>query len=122
MKHYPIGIVDDFFNTNGSLKTDIREVNGHYELTMEAPGYKKEDIQVELSDGYLKIRATRNQETNEENEHYVRKERVSGTCARSFYVGDDYTQDDIHASFDNGELTITLPQKVEQKKHTIEIN
>ncbi len=125
MTYYPF--FNDFFNTNSTnvLKTDIRETDGMYELSIEAPGYKKEDIQIELSEGYLKISATRNQETNEENGRYVRKERVSGTCSRSFYVGDNYTQSDIKASFDNGELKITLPtevKKIEQAKQVISID
>ena len=133
MTYYPgFGrVFDDFFNggfTNqaGVLKTDIVEKDGNYVLSMEVPGYKKEDIQIELSDGYLKVTATKQSSTDEKDDHgrIVRKERYSGTQSRSFYVGDNYHQQDIKASFDNGELTITLPteaKKIEDTKQYISI-
>ena len=93
---------------------------------MEVPGYKKEDIQIELSDGYLKVTATKQSSTDDKDDQgrIVRKERYSGTQSRSFYVGDNYHQQDIKASFDNGELTITLPteaKKIEDTKQYISI-
>ncbi|MDY3036423.1 MAG: Hsp20/alpha crystallin family protein [Absicoccus sp.] len=133
MTYYPgFGrVFDDFFNggfTNqaGVLKTDIVEKDGNYVLSMEVPGYKKEDIQIELSDGYLKVTATKQSSTDDKDDQgrIVRKERYSGTQSRSFYVGDNYHQQDIKASFDNGELTITLPteaKKIEDTKQYISI-
>lgn len=130
MRYYPgfAHLFDDFFNDSissqsGALKTDITEKDGMYILEMEVPGYKKEDIQVELEQGYLKVQASRSDE-KEEKGKYVRKERYVGTCSRSFYVGEGYKQEDIKASFDNGELKITLPteaKKIEENKKMISI-
>ena len=130
MRYYPAftHLFDDFFNGNNTnqnslLRTDIKEKDGMYELDMEVPGIKKEDIQIELSQGYLKISATRKEES-EESGKYVRKERFIGTCSRSFYVGDGYKQEDIKASFDNGQLKVTLPTeaaKIEETKQFISI-
>ena len=133
MTYYPgFGRVFDYFfnggftNQAGVLKTDIVEKDGNYVLSMEVPGYKKEDIQIELSDGYLKVTATKQSSTDDKDDQgrIVRKERYSGTQSRSFYVGDNYHQQDIKASFDNGELTITLPteaKKIEDTKQYISI-
>ena len=129
--YYPdfnhFSLFDDLFTQpKGLLKTDICEKNGMYELSMEMPGYQKKDIQIELKDGTLKITASRNNETQEkdDNGRIVRKERYSGSCSRSFYVGEGYKQEDIKASFDNGELMITLPtsvEKIEEPKKYITI-
>lgn len=131
MMYYPdfnhFSLFDDLFTQpKGLLKTDICEKNGMYELSMEMPGYQKKDIQIELKDGTLKVTASRNNATQEkdDNGRIVRKERYSGSCSRSFYVGEGYKQDDIKASFDNGELTITLPtsvEKIEEPKKYITI-
>ena len=133
MAYYPgFGrVFDDFFNggfssQTGVLKTDIVEKDGNYVLSMEVPGYKKEDIQIELTEGYLKVTATKHSNTDEkdDNGRIIHKERYSGTQSRSFYVGDNYHQEDIKASFDNGELTITLPteaKKIEATKQYISI-
>lgn len=133
MRYYPgfTHLFDDFFNDsfssqNGALKTDIVEKDGMYELNMEVPGLKKEDIQIELSEGYLKVTANHASDKEEKDAQgkVVRKERYSGSCSRSFYVGDGYKQEDIKASFENGELKITLPteaKKIEQTKQFISI-
>ena len=121
MMYYPT--FKPFSNTN-ILKTDIQEKDGKYLFNMEAPGIKKEDIQIELSQGYLKVTATK-QGHNESNGRIVRKERYVGTSSRSFYIGDEYKEEDIKASFDNGELKITLPTEVkkeEEAKQTIRID
>ena len=115
MKFYPgykaFDLFDDLFNDNYAskapanlLKTDITEKNGYYELNMEVPGIHKEDIQLELKDGYLKVTATRNSNSEEKDDQgrIVRQERFSGSCSRSFYVGNNVKQSDIKASFDNG--------------------
>lgn len=117
MRYYPLNhLFDDFFTDEptGLLKTDIHEKDGMYELNIAIPGVKKEDIQIELSNGYLKVSATRKIDHDDSNSRYVRKERYEGTCSRNFYIGDGYHQEDIKASFDNGELKITLPKEVKE--------
>lgn len=125
MMYYPdfnhFSLFDDLFTQpKGLLKTDICEKDGMYLLNMEMPGYQKKDIQIELKDGTLKVTASRNNATQEkdDNGRIVRKERYSGSCSRSFYVGEGYKQEDIKASFDNGELKITLPTQVEKIEET----
>ena len=115
MKYYPMfDLFDDFFTGNTTsdvMKTDIVEKDGNYEMSMELPGVKKEDIQMELKDGYLKVTATHGSNTEDKDEkgRVVRKERVSGSYSRSFYVGDSIRDNDIQASFKDGILTITVP-------------
>lgn len=109
------------------LKTDIYEKDGEYRMEIEMPGYKKEDIRITLEDGTLKIDAKRNNETSQsdENGKVVRKERISGSVSRSFYLGNHYTEQDIHASFDNGELIISMPskeKKIEETRKMISID
>lgn len=113
------------FNDNTLMKTDITEKEGQYLLDMELPGYKKEDIQLELKNGYLNVNASRNT-SNEEKDtqgNVIRQERYCGSCSRSFYVGENIKQDDIKASFENGELKISLPKEKEvlPEKKTIMI-
>ena len=107
---------DDMMHDHNMMKTDIREKDGNFILDMELPGFKKEDIQMELKEGYLTINASRNtnKEDKDDEGNIIRQERFSGTCTRSFYVGEGVKQSDINASFCNGELKITLP-KVDQK-------
>ena len=96
--------------------------HGNYLLDMELPGYKKEDIHLDLKDGYLNITAAKNSSNEEKDDkgNIIRQERYSGSCARSFYVGNAIREEDIRASFDNGELKITFPKeesrKVEEKR------
>ena len=105
------------------MRTDIVEKDGNYLLNMELPGYKKEDIQMELKDGYLIINASKNVSNEEKDEdgHVIRRERYSGSCTRNFYVGDSIKEEDIKASFDNGELKISIPKdtikQVEEKRY-----
>ena len=130
MKYYPMfDLFDDFFTGNTTsdvMKTDIVEKDGNYEMSMELPGVKKEDIQMELKDGYLKVTATHDSNTEDKDEkgRVVRKERVSGSYSRSFYVGDMITPEQINAKFDNGVLTITIPhnevKQIENKQIMIE--
>ena len=99
-------------------KTDIHEKDGNYLVEMELPGYAKEDIKADLKDGYLTITAHKN-ETKEEKEargNCVHKERYTGTCNRSFYVGDDLTQDDIKAAFTDGVLRLKFPKDVQKQQ------
>ena len=116
---------DDFFDDNffkpeksNLMKTDIKETEDSYILDIDLPGYKKEDIQVELNEGYLSIHAkTSNEVKDEKKGKYVRRERFMGECSRSFYVGDDVKEDEIKASFKNGILNLEVPKvNPEEKK------
>lgn len=100
------------------MRTDIKEHDDRYELVIDLPGFNKDDITAELKDGVLTISAHTNQESEDKDEKgtYVRKERFTGQCSRSFYVGDDVEESDVHAKFDNGTLKIEIPKKTEQKK------
>ncbi len=96
------------------MKTDIHEKDGNYLIEMELPGYAKEDIKADLKDGYLTISAVRN-ETKEEKDakgNCVRKERYTGSCNRSFYVGEQVSQEDIKAAFTDGILKLQVPKDV----------
>ena len=117
---------EPFSTKNSYMRTDVREVDGNYLLDMELPGYKKEDIQLDLQDGYLTITAARNSSNEEKDDrgNIIRQERYSGSCSRKFYVGSNIRREDIHASFANGELNITLPKhdmKIAEEKHYIPI-
>lgn len=111
------------YSSVDAMRTDIVEQDGKYLMNMELPGYKKEDIQMELKDGYLIINATKNVDNEEKDDdgHVIRRERYSGSCSRNFYVGEGIKEEDIKASFDNGELKISIPKdnvnQVEQKKY-----
>ena len=104
------------------MKTDVKEVEGGYEMDVDLPGCKKEDVQMQLQDGYLTIQAVRSH-TNDEsrNGRYVRRETFSGTCARSFYVGEAVKKEDIHAKFEDGVLKIALP-RAEVRKELPKVN
>ena len=107
---------DPLFGKNASriMKTDIRETEKTYELDVDLPGFKKEDIQAQLKDGYLTITANKGIEHNEQDQksgRYIRRERYSGSCSRSFYVGENITEEDIEAKFENGILQVSVPKK-----------
>ena len=108
--------------TKNLMKTDIREHDEGYELDIDLPGFKKDEIKVELENGYLTISATKGADNDEQDKKgkYIRRERYAGTMQRSFYVGDDVTQEDIKAKFENGILRLSIPKKdakaVETKK------
>ncbi|MDY2957798.1 Hsp20/alpha crystallin family protein, partial [Floccifex sp.] len=113
-------LFDDFFTGSSNsdfMKTDIVEKDNNYELSIEMPGVKKENIQMELKNGYLKVGAktSNSTENKDENGRVVRKERFSGSYARSFYVGENVRQEDVKASFDNGELKIVLPKEAPKR-------
>lgn len=111
-------------NAKNIMKTDIKEHKDGYELEIDLPGFHKDEIQAELKDGYLSISAAKqlNQDEKEkESGKYIRRERYSGSCQRSFYVGDEITQEDIKAEFKHGILKLFVPKKeakpeVEQRK------
>ena len=98
------------------MRTDISEKDGYYLLDMELPGVKKEDIHMDLENGYLTVSASRNSNNEEKDQkgNVIRQERYAGTFSRSFYVGDEVTEQDIKASFDNGELKVTFPKEVKK--------
>ena len=111
---------DPLYGKHGKnlMKTDVRETENSYELDIDLPGFKKDDVQAELKDGYLTITAQTQSESEDKDEEgtYVRKERFSGKCSRTFYVGDDIEEDDIKAKFEDGVLKIAVPKKQEQPK------
>lgn len=94
------------------MRTDIKEKDDRYEITMNLPGVKKEDVKAELKDGYMTIRATSDssKEEKDENGKYIRRERYTGSCCRSFYVGEQITEEDIKAKFENGTLQMMIPK------------
>lgn len=99
------------------MKTDIKEKKDKYIIEMDLPGYEKENISLEINDGYLMISAKTSQNKDEKEEgKYVRKERFIGECSRSFYIGDNIKEEDIKASFKNGTLKIEVPKKEERKE------
>ena len=111
---------DPFFEGSESkvMKTDIKEKRDKYIIDIDLPGYEKEDIKMEISDGYLTVHASVNKEVDDEKEKgkYVRKERYVGECSRSFYVGENVKEEEIKAKFKNGTLTIEVPKKDEKKE------
>ncbi|HIV12901.1 MAG TPA: Hsp20/alpha crystallin family protein [Candidatus Pullilachnospira stercoravium] len=123
---------DDFFGRKNPLygkhaknmmKTDVRETDNGYELDIDLPGFKKDEISAQLKDGYLTISAAKglDKDEKEKDGKYIRRERYAGTMSRSFYVGEGVEQDDIHAKYENGILKLSIPKKdakeVEQKKY-----
>ena len=110
---------DPFFTEereNKFMKTDIKEKKDKYIIDMDLPGYEKENIKIEINNGYLIVNAkTSHHEDEKEEGKYVKKERFVGECSRSFYVGEDVKEDDIKASFKNGTLKIEVPKKEESK-------
>lgn len=103
-----------WFNETQMMKTDVKDKNGNYLIEIELPGYDKEDIRAELKNGYLTISANRQEENEERDErgNYIRRERYTGSCRRSFYVGDHVRQEDIKAAFRNGVLHLMVPKDV----------
>ena len=99
------------------MKTDIRETDASYELDVDLPGFKKDEVSVELKDGYLTISASKGLDQNEADQKgtYIRQERYAGACSRSFYVGEGIRPENVSAKFENGILQISLP-KADQKK------
>ena len=109
------------------MRTDIKQKDNNYIFTVDVPGFEKENINIELENGYLTVSAKTNKEINndEKEENYIYRERYSGECSRSFYVGDNVTEDDVKASFKNGVLTVIVPknkQLEEQPKKRINID
>ena len=114
----------EFFGTHNPLygkhaknlmKTDVKDVNDHYEVAVDLPGFQKDEVNVELENGYLTISAAKGLDKDQKDDegHYIRQERYSGSCSRSLYVG-DIQPEDIHAKYEDGILKLTLP-KADQK-------
>ena len=109
-------------NAKNIMKTDIREHDEGYELDIDLPGFKKDEINVELENGYLTISAAKglDKDGQDKKGKYIRKERYAGAMQRSFYVGDAVTEEDIKAKFEDGILKLSIPKKdakaVETKK------
>ena len=110
-------------NAKNMMKTDIREHDNGYEIDIDLPGFKKDEISAQLEDGYLTLSATKGLDKEEEDKKgkYIRRERYAGAMQRSFYVGNALTQEDIKAKYENGILKLSIPKKdenaVETKKH-----
>jgi HSP20 family molecular chaperone IbpA len=97
------------------MRTDLKENDDKYQLEIELPGYQKEEVKAELQNGYLIISASKTENKEEKDGmKYVRRERYTGSCSRSFYVGDEMKQEDIKAKFDNGMLILDIPKHVEK--------
>jgi len=126
MRYIPAraNLIDDVFrdsfygrNALSVMRTNIIEKDGSYLFDIELPGFAKEDITVELKRGYLKVSAGK-EESNEEKDDQgkvIRKERMSGRYSRRFYIGDAYSEEDVSAKYENGELKISLKAKNEEE-------
>ncbi len=108
------------------MKTDVQEHDDHYEVDIDLPGFKKDELSLELTDGYLVISAAKgldSGETEKKTGKFIRKERYAGSVSRSFYVGEDIKEEDIHAKYENGVLKLSIPKpetvnpQVEEKKY-----
>ena len=114
---------DTFFGGNSMqhstpnlMRADIKDCEDSIEFVIDLPGFDKDNVTAELKDGMLTVSAQTNSEAEEKEGTFVRKERFTGRCSRSFYVGEDIQEEDIKAKFDNGTLQISVPKKVEQPK------
>ena len=116
-------LLDEFFDhphqrshfqshTSEMMRTDVKDLGNVYEMTMNLPGIKKENVKAELKDGYLTISAASNSHKDEKDSDgvYIRRERYAGTCSRSFYVGENVKQEDIKARFEDGTLKLQVPK------------
>ena len=109
------------------MKTDVKEKDNGYEVAIDLPGFKKDELHLELNDGYLTISAEKGLDKDEKdkNDKYIRRERYAGSMSRSFYVGKHVTVEDVHPKYENGILSFSVPKEeakpVEEKKHYISI-
>ena len=109
--------------TNAMMKTDVKEKENGYEVAIDLPGFKKEEVSAKLEDGYLTISAQKDVNNDEKGEDgkYIRRERYTGQCRRSFYVGEAVEEEEIKARFEDGILKLEIPKKdvkaVERKKY-----
>ncbi len=108
------------------MKTDVKETEGSYEVAIDLPGFKREDVHASLENGYLTVSAVRNENKDEKDENgtYIRRERYCGSCSRRFFVGDSVKEEDIRAKFEEGILKLSVAKKepqIETKKGYIAI-
>ena len=114
-------------NARNLMKTDVKETDNGYEVDIDLPGFRKEEIQMELTNGNLTVSAAKALNNDQQNEkgNYVRRERYVGSMSRSFYVGEHVTEEDIHPKYENGILTFRIPKEeekvIEEKKRYIAI-
>ena len=120
----PMRTASRYNTTTGIMRTDVEESDTSYELDIDLPGYKKENVKAELENGYLTINAetSQNNDQKDEDGKYIRRERYYGTCSRRFYVGEEVNQEDIKAKFEDGILKVSVPKKeikpvVEERKY-----
>lgn len=108
---------------NGLMKMDIRDKEGHYAADIDLPGCKKEDISIELNNGYLTVTANNHYENDEKDTEgkFIRRERFSGQCSRSIFIGEHVKQEDVKAKFENGVLSLTFPKEGEETKKSATI-
>lgn len=109
-----------FYRESASMRTDVKETENGYELSVDMPGFEKQDINLTLNNGYLTVEAKR--EEKQESDNYIRRER-SCSYSRSYYVGDAVTEEDVKAKYDKGILTLSVPKKDKKEipAKTIEI-
>lgn len=113
---FPVLSRNSVFGKNASrvMCTDVRETATGYEYDIDLPGFRKEEISATLRDGYLVVSASKTvskDEGQKEDGHYIRRERMSGSCTRSFYVGEAVKEEDVKAKYENGILSISIPKK-----------
>ena len=104
-------------NAKNLMKTDVRETDNTYELDIDLPGFKKDEVQLDLKDGYLTISAAKGLDKDQEDKKgkYIRQERYAGACSRSFFVGEGIEPRDVSAKFEDGILRISLPKQVKKE-------
>ena len=104
-------------NAKNLMKTDVRETDDTYELDVDLPGFKKDEVQLDLKDGYLTISAAKGLDKDQEDKKgkYIRQERYAGACSRSFFVGEGIEPRDVSAKFEDGVLRVSLPKQVKKE-------
>ena len=104
-------------NAKNLMKTDVRETDDTYELDVDLPGFKKDEVQLDLKDGYLTISAAKGLDKDQEDKKgkYIRQERYAGACSRSFFVGEEIEPRDVSAKFEDGILRVSLPKRVNKE-------
>ena len=123
----PYKVTTGYTQPANIMKTDVKETENAYEIDIDLPGFKKDEIQMELKDGVLTVSAAKGLDKDEEDKkgNYIRKERYAGSMSRSFYVGKHVTVEDVHPKYESGILSFSVPKEeakpVEEKKHYISI-
>ena len=104
-------------NAKNLMKTDVRETDNTYELDIDLPGFKKDEVQLDLKDAYLTISAAKGLDKDQEDKKgkYIRQERYAGACSRSFFVGEEIEPRDVSAKFEDGILRVSLPKRVKKE-------